>query len=106
LRCGHAFALDRDLAKRQEPTARDKSSAWTVHLPNVPGRQVRRRMQRLAITSPAVAVASARHPAFKPPSRWWGRSEWRSMGIRLIVFLGLSAALIFFLVVVSAPRGH
>jgi hypothetical protein len=106
LRCGHAFALERDWVKLQEPTARGKSTAWTVHVPAVPGRQVRRRMQRLAITRPAVAGSPACRPAFKPPRRLWSRSEWRSIGIGLIVFLGVPAALIFFLVVVCAPRGH
>jgi hypothetical protein len=63
-------------------------------------------MQRLAITRPAVAVAPASGAAFKPPRRLWSRSEWRSIGIGLIVFLGVPAAIIFFLVVVCAPRGH
>jgi len=104
--CGHTFALERDFVKRREPTARGESTAWTLHVPALPGRQVRRRMQRLAITRPAVAASPACGAAFKPPRRLWNRSEWRSIGIGLIVFLGVPAAILFFLVVVCAPRGH
>jgi hypothetical protein len=63
-------------------------------------------MQRLAFTRPAVAGSPARGAAFKSPRRWWSRSEWRSIGIGLIVFLSVPAAIIFFLVVICAPRGH
>ena len=106
LRCGYAFGFERGFVNRQEPNARRESTGWTVHLPAVPGRQVRRRMQRLAITRPTLAGSLPRVTVLRPPSRWWSRSEWRSIGIGLIVCLGVPAALIFFLMVVCAPRGH
>jgi ribosomal protein L32 len=77
-------------------------------------------MQGLALTKPELRACPACGHAFsrrtttcpkcgrvvKERRRWLSGSEWRKIGIGLIAFLGVPAAIIFFLVVVCAPRGH
>jgi predicted amidophosphoribosyltransferase len=38
--------------------------------------------------------------------RWLSKAEWQTIAIALIVFVGVPAAVIFFLVVVCAPHGR
>jgi hypothetical protein len=110
-RCGHTF----DLAN-QSPIAggSDNDSNWAA--PASPVRHVFRVVQRLA-KRPAVILKVTRGtgaPQSNPPARprqtsrlfgWFSRPELRRMFFAAIVFLGIPAALIFFVMVVCAPQG-
>jgi len=93
---------------------------WTVHVPAFPGKRAIRLVQRLAsrpallpcpacgkeVGRQAVACPSCGRVLKRRSRRWLSRAEWRTIGIAIIVFVGLPAAVIFFLVVLCAPRGH
>jgi hypothetical protein len=38
--------------------------------------------------------------------RWFSKSEWRTIGVAVVVMVGLPAAAIFFLIVICAPHGR
>jgi uncharacterized paraquat-inducible protein A len=119
-RCGHTFAPE--LRPEIRPDAHGLCAAddWTVHVPAFPGRRAIRLVQSLSSrpafsTCPAcgkkvsrqvVACPSCGRVLKQRSRRWLSRAEWRTIGIAIIVFVGLPAAVIFFLVVLCAPRGR
>ncbi len=119
-RCGHSFAAAVGPAARPDLQESLEADQWTVHVPAFPGRRVIRLVQQLAkrpsfLAGPGRAHDVGRQALACPKcdrlvkqrsSRWLSKSDWRSIGIALIVVVGVPAALIFFLVVVCAPRGH
>ena len=117
-RCDHLFAPDGGPAVHLDAHGSADGDGWTVHTPAFPGRRVFSFARRLA-RSPAYLVRiGRRHDArgqsraksgrvVKPRHfRWLSRSERRTIGIAIVVFVGIPAAVIFFLLVVCAPRGH
>jgi uncharacterized paraquat-inducible protein A len=123
-RCGHTFATQLRPETRPEirPDANGSCAAddWSVHVPAFSGKKAVRLVRRLASRPPlafcpacgkevsrqAVACPSCRRALKKRPRRRLSNSDWQTIGIALIVTIGLPAAVIFFLVVVCAPRGH
>jgi hypothetical protein len=93
---------------------------WSVHLPAFPGKRAVRLVQRLAIqrgllACPACGKDVSRRAVVCPSCgrmlkqrtrQWLSRAEWRTIGVATILFVGVPAAVIFFLVVLCAPRGH
>jgi hypothetical protein len=111
-RCGRSFAAEHE----PQPAPSDANHfvhphGWTVHAPAFPGRRVIQLVQKLAkrpSRSPRAERprADVSPKALKPFMRWLSSSEWRTIGFAAIVFLGVPAAVIFFLVVVCAPHGR
>jgi hypothetical protein len=91
---------------------------WPVHAPAFPGQQVLRAVQRLAKSRSFLVRTKTTRAADGPqatssvgPSRqrrpfgWLARPELRRIFFAALVFLGIPAALIFFVIVVCAPNG-
>jgi hypothetical protein len=108
--CGHAF----DLANQSPIAGRaDDDSNWAA--PASPVRGVFRAVQRLTKQTSVVLkmTRGAGGPQSTAPTRprqanrlfgWFSRPELRRMLFAAIVFLGIPAALIFFVMVVCAPK--
>jgi hypothetical protein len=101
-RCGHTF--DANVAD---------AHGWPVHAPALPGKQIFRLVYGLAKrpsfilrTRSGRDAATGSGPLRKRrPFGWLAGPELRRMLFAALVFLGVPAALIFFVVVVCAPKG-
>jgi len=117
---GAAIPSRRRMGQRPGLHGLSDADQWIVHVPAFPGRRVIRLVQQLAkrpsfLAAPGRAQVVGRQALACPKcdrlvkrrsGRWLTKSDWRSIGIALIVVVGVPAAVIFFLVVVCAPRGH
>ena len=111
-RCGRMFEADSGPIMAAQHAGLDETPGVTVHAPAFPGKQVFRAVQRL-VRRPSFILRTTRgRPQAVPTSgkserRWlFGRLglELRRMFFAALVFLGIPAALIFFVIVVLAPK--
>lgn len=115
-RCGRIFDADVRSKPMAEHEGFDKTPALTVPTPAFPGNQLFRAVQRLARRSSFIlrtkSVLNAGGPAAirganqSQPRRRFGRlrPELRRIFFAALVFLGVPGALIFFVIVVCAPK--
>src|SRR5262249_14710803 len=115
-RCGRIFDADVRSKPIAEHEGLDKTPALTVPAPAFPGNQVFRAVQRLARRSSLIlrtkSVRNAGGPAAigaadqSQPRRRFDRlrPELRRIFFAALVFLGVPGALIFFVIVVCAPK--
>jgi hypothetical protein len=116
-RCGHSFPVDGQLHSVAKRAASDEAPGVTVHLPSLPGKHVFRLMQSLVQRPAFLLRAKTNRAASGSQSRQAGRKlarrrrfgllarpELRRMFFAAITFLGIPAALIFFVFVVLAPK--
>lgn len=117
-RCGSFFEIERGPAVRADREDFGDLCEWTVHVPAMPGGRIVRLVHRLAMRplflvrkskSGEVRIDSPQRPSRgrvpkRRTFRWLSKSEWRTIAFALVVFVGVPAAVIFFLLVVCVPR--
>jgi predicted amidophosphoribosyltransferase len=119
-RCGHSFAPELRSEVRPDANGFCAADDWTVHVPAFPGKRAVRLVQRLArrpaastcpacreeVSRQAVACPSCGRMLKQRSRLAFSSADWRRIGVAILVFIGLPAAVIFFLIVLCAPRGH
>jgi hypothetical protein len=116
-RCGHAFAADSRLNRVAGREELDEAPGLTVHALAFPGQKVLRLVQRLARRPSFILRTKTNRKAGgpqairvpdKPEGRrlfgWLSGPELRRIFFAALVFVGIPAALIFFVIVVCAPE--
>jgi hypothetical protein len=115
--CGHAFAADGRLNPVAEHEKLGEAPGFTVHAIVFPGKHLLRVVQRLAKRPSFILRTKANRDAGSPQAiraagksegrqlfSWVSGRELRRMFFAALVFVGIPAALIFFVIVVCAPK--